>query len=76
MLSTLIRAPSRLLPAKLEQAVHGHRCLCDALLLVEENWDAAVGGKAISLVTTISSPCTTTKRHMLLPNHRILTPPF
>jgi hypothetical protein len=40
MLSTLIRAPSRLLPAKLEQAVHGHRCLCDALLLVEENWDA------------------------------------
>jgi hypothetical protein len=40
MLSILIRVPSRLLPAKLEQAVHGHRCLCDALLLVEENSDA------------------------------------
>jgi hypothetical protein len=44
MLSTLIRAPSRLMPAKLEQAVQGHRCLCDALLLVEEIGTLAVGG--------------------------------
>ena len=40
MLSTPTRAPSHLLPAMLEQAIHGHRCLCNALLLVEENWGA------------------------------------
>jgi hypothetical protein len=37
MLSTPTRAPSHLLPAMLEQASHGHWCLCTASLLVEEN---------------------------------------
>ena len=40
MLSTPARVPSRLLPPMLEQAVHGRRCLYNALLLVEENWGA------------------------------------
>src|SRR6476660_9740062 len=40
MLSTPTHAPSHLLPAMLWQAIHGHRCLYNALLLVEENWGA------------------------------------